>query len=87
MLTNQCAVCLPASNGDSLDDGFCRIQFKKAASEIIEEEQGFGTVAQDVVNAHCYQIYSNRVVDTDRLSYLESKEIISQAIIRNSMKY
>jgi cardiolipin synthase (CMP-forming) len=59
---NQSATRLAASNTNTGNDRRADFRLKFAASIIIEEEKRLGTLYDQVIDAHCDQVDSNRVV-------------------------
>ncbi len=68
---DQSAAGLDAPLGNALDDlgGFFRAKF--AGGHVIEEEKGFGTLHDDIVDAHRHQVDADRVVLVGQKSQLE----------------
>src|SRR3954467_15707963 len=60
--SNESTTCLLATGSNALDDlrGSCNIEFP--ACEVIQKEQRFGTLHQNIVYAHGNQIDANRIV-------------------------
>ena len=48
--------------GDALDDAFGRRNVQLAAAEVVEEEDGFGALNENVVHAHRDQVLPHGIV-------------------------
>ena len=60
--TDECTAGLFAASGNAAHHCCGHIHVQLAAGEVVEKEQRFGALHQDVVDRHCHQIDAHRVV-------------------------
>src|SRR3954467_15976576 len=60
--SNESTACLLAPGGNTLDYLRCSCDIKFSAGEVIQKEQRFGTLHQNIVYAHRDQVDADRIV-------------------------
>ncbi len=60
--SHQAATGLAAALGDPLDDLHRGLHVEDADRQVVEEEEGFGAVGEDVVDAHSHQVDADAAV-------------------------
>ena len=65
LTADQSAACEFAAMRNALDHTFGRVHVKFAATEIIKEKEAFGTLNENVVDAHGHQILTDRIVTVE----------------------
>ncbi len=58
---------------NALHHGFGDADVQLAASKVVEEEEWFRSMSEDIIDTHCHQVYAHSVMYITCLRYLQGK--------------